>query len=238
MAATMADAARDEWEIFDESVPFLGGIYGPQKVRMAVVGLGGGRLLVITPGTPMTQERWSALEKWGTPAFLLAPNHFHNLGVREWVGRYPSVRVAAHPTALPRLKKRLPEIAWEDLTGLTDALPKGMRLFSPPQAKQGETTLSLDTAHGRAWFVTDNLLNWDRFPKGPLGWMMWLVGFRTHLQTNPFFKRVFLTDKNEYKQWIKAELDRDPPTFFVPSHGLVLRGPDVADRLRAATEHA
>jgi len=56
--------------------------------------------------------------------------------------------------------------------------------------------------------------------------------------TNPIFKRLFLKDKAAYKAWVSAELDRDRPTLFVPSHGDLLRGADVVDRLRAATDAA
>ena len=58
--------------------------------------------------------------------------------------------------------------------------------------------------------------------------IMKLLGFRTGLMTNPFFKRLFLSDKAAYKAWMLAELERDPPVLFVPSHGAPLRGADLA----------
>jgi hypothetical protein len=234
----MAGEAGAPWEIYDETLPFLGAKYGPQRVRMAVLGLGGGGLLVVSPGVPVSDAQWEALAKYGTPRFLLAPNHFHNAGIAAWKARFPEVRVAAHPRALKRLRKKVPGVDFEDLTGLTAALPEGMRLVSPPMAKQGETWVSVKTKEGVAWFMTDNLMNEERIPGGAMGFGMKLLGFRAELQTNPFFRRIFLEDKAGYKAFVNAELDRDSPSLFVPSHGSPLRGPDVVSRLRAATDSA
>lgn len=234
----MARPDDSTWEVYDDARPFLGGIYSKQRVRMAVIGLGDGGLLVVSPGAPTSDARFEALAKWGTPRFLLAPNHFHNGGIAAWKARFPDATVVAHERALARLRKKVPGVQFQDLTALRAALPEGVRVFSPPMAKQGETWVSLKTADGTGWFVTDGLLNEERMPGGPLGLLMKVIGFRAGLLTNPFFKRFFLTDKAAYKAWVAEELERDKPTLFVPSHGTVLRGPDVGDRLRAATDAA
>jgi hypothetical protein len=234
----MARAVDDTWEIYDEATPFAGARYGSQRVRMAVIGLGGGALLVVSPSESLSEPLLAELSRWGTPRFLLAPNQFHTLGLRPWKERFPDARIVAHPRAHARLRKKLAGIAVEDLAPLEAALPEGMRLFGPPMAKQGETWVSLKTKEGTAWFVTDAIMNEERLPRGPLGLLMRLLGFRAELITNPFFKRMFLEDKAAYKAWVSAELDRDPPALFVPSHGAPVRGPDVRDRLRAVTEAA
>jgi glyoxylase-like metal-dependent hydrolase (beta-lactamase superfamily II) len=234
----MARPDDDTWEVYDEDRPFLGGVYSKQRVRMAVIGLGNGGLLVVSPGAPTSDARFEQLAKWGTPRFLLAPNHFHNGGIATWKARFPQATVVAHERALPRLRKKVPGVELQDLSALQAALPEGVRLFSPPMAKQGETWVSVKTTEGTAWLVTDGILNETRLPGGPLGLLLRVFGFRTELLTNPFFKRFFLTDKAAYKVWVREELERDRPTLFVPSHGAVLRGPDVADRLRAVTDAA
>jgi len=228
----------DTWEIFDEALPFAGAVYGPQRVRMAVIGLGDGGLLVVSPGLPVSDEGWAALARLGTPRFLLAPNHFHNAGLAGWKARFPGATIVAHPRAQARLRRKVPGVAIEDLEPLAAALPAGVRIFSPPSAKQGETWVAAQTGAGVAWFVTDGLVNESRLPRGVLGLLMRVLGFRTGLITNPFFKRMFLADRAAYKAWVAAELERDAPTLFVPAHGAVLRGPEVAAQLRAATDAA
>ena len=234
----MARAGDETWEIYDEALPFAGTLYGPQRVRTAVIGLGGGALLVVSPGAPLSEARWEKLVAWGTPRFLLAPNHFHNGGIAAWKERFPGATVVAHPRAHARLRKKVPGVAIEDLSVLEAALPSGVRVFGPPMAKQGETWVSVKTSEGTAWFVTDGVLNEERLPGGPVGLFMRLLGFRTGLMTNPFFKRLFLADKAAYKVWMGGELDRDPPVLLVPAHGVPVRGPDLSSRLRAVTDAA
>ena len=227
----------DRWDIYDDALPFAGAKYGPQRARMAAIGIGDGGLLIVSPGVPMSDAGWEALARLGTPRFLLAPNHFHNAGLAAWQARFPEAKIVAHPRALPRLRKKLPGLTIADLAPLVAALPTDIRVFSPPMAKQGETWVSIATQHGVAWFVTDALVNEERL-RGAMGLFMRLMGFRTGLMTNPFFKRLFLSDKAAYKAWMLAELERDRPTLFVPAHGAVLRGTDLVDRLRAATDAA
>ena len=234
----MTRSEQDTWEVYDQSLPFAGARYGVHAVRMVVVGLGGDALLVVSPGVPCSEARWEQVARWGKPRFLLAPNHFHNWGIRAWKDRFPDATVVAHPRAQRRLRRKLPGIPLEDLSVLEAALPRGVRLLSPPMARQGETWVSAPTPEGTAWFVTDGILNLTHLPPGLLRVVFWLLGYRTGLMTNPLFKRAFLTDQAAYKAWVEAELDRDRPVLFVPSHGTVLRGNEVSDRLRGVTRVA
>lgn len=229
----MAAKVVESWEVFDEALPFLGAVYGPQRARMAVLGLGGGDLLVVSPGVPVAEEGWAKLSAWGTPRFLLAPNHFHNAGLAPWKERFPGATVVAHPRALPRLRKRLPGLELHGLEALEAALPDTIRIFGPPSARQGEVLVSAKIAGGAAWFVTDAIVNQERLPGGATGLVMRLAGFRAELMTNPFFRRFFMGDRAAYRTWLSAELDRERPVLFVPSHGAPLRGPEVTERLQA-----
>jgi len=223
-----------EWEVLDDELPLLGARYGRVHVRMIAVGLGGGRLLVVSPAEPLDAAMFEELERHGKPRWLLAPNHFHNAGLVPWRRRYPDVRVAAHPRARPRLMKKFPELGTiEDLDALRAELPEGVRLFGPPMAKQGETFVSAKTKHGTAWIVCDAIVNDRKYP-----WWMGLFGFRPGLMTNPFFKRLFLEDKAGYKRWLLEELSKDPPSLLVPCHGQVARGPDLVEQLRRITNEA
>ncbi|WP_146646893.1 hypothetical protein [Labilithrix luteola] len=234
----MTMSARDSWEVFDDERPFAGVIYGRQRVRTVVIGIGDGGLLVFSPGVPLAERLWSELEAWGRPRFLLAPNHFHNAGLATWKSRYPTARIVAHPTALRRLRKKVPGVEIDDLTVLEAALPAGVRVFSPPSAKQGETFVSVATKDGPAWVSCDAIINERRLPGGLAGTAIRLLGFRAGLMTNPVFKRIFVRDKSAYKDFVLGELDREAPRMFVPCHGDPLRGDDVASRLRAITSAA
>ena len=224
-----------EWEILDEQRPLLTAIYGDRHVRMAAVGLGDGTLCVVTPGPGVSEETFAALERFGRPRFLLAPNHYHNMGIPSWKARFPDATVIARPDAHARLRKRCPGIPIEGLEGLSSP---HIRVFGPPMATQGETWLSMDTAAGRAWFVTDGIINETNLGGGPVSWFLRAAGFRTELMINPFFKRLFVKPKAAYLDWLRDELDRDPPALFIPCHGAILRGPDLVPRLLAAVDAA
>jgi hypothetical protein len=224
------------WEIFDEGARFAGMSYGPQRVRMVAVGLGPGELLLVSPGVPRGEEFRTLLSRWGTPKFLLAPNHFHNAGLGWWKKEFPDATVVAHARAQKRLRKKVSGVPIEDLSRLEAALPEGVRIFSPPMTKQGETMVSVRIGDGRAWFVTDAMVN-PKLP-GAVGFAMKVLGFREKLMTNPFFKRFFVTDLAGYKAWVSAELARDKPILFVPSHGATIHGPDVTQQLRDAVAAA
>lgn len=234
----MSEPSSDTWEIFDDRLPFAGTLYSKGTARMVVIGLGGGELLVVSPAARLGEARWAQLERWGRPRFLLAPNHYHSLGLTAWKERYPEVTIVAHSTALPRLRKRLPGLTFSELDVLQAALPPEVRVFSPPQAKQGETWVSVKTGEGVAWFVTDGILNLERLAGGPMGLLLRLAGFRARLMVNPLLKRLFLRDKAGFKTWVTRELERDRPVLFVPAHGAPLRGPGVSDQLLAAVAAA
>jgi len=234
----MARESNKTWEIYDAEVPFAGAVYGPQRARMAVIGLGGGALLVVSPADTLSDAQWDQLARWGTPRFILAPNRYHTVGITAWKERFPAAAVVAHPRAHARLRKKVPGVAIDDLAPLEAALPQGVRIFSPPMAKQGETWVSVKTRDGAAWFVTDGIVNQERLPGGPVGLFLRLVGFRTRLMVNPFFKRLFLSDKAAFKAWASAEIEKDTPALFVPSHGAPLRGLDLRARLEAAIDEA
>lgn len=221
------------WEVYDEGAKLLGATYGKEQVRMVALGLADGGLVVFSPGRRCAEAR-EALAKWGTPRFLLAPNHFHNAGLAEWAAAYPEARVVAHPRAHARLKKKVPSLERVDgLDGLAAALPPGARVFGPPMAKQGETWLAVERDGLSALVVCDSVVN---LPEVALPF--WLLGFRAKLMTNPFFKRLFLENKSAYKRWMNDELAAHPPTLFLPCHGGVLRGAEVARELARVTDEA
>lgn len=224
------------WEVFDQERPLLGAIYGRQRVRMFAFGLKGGGLCVVSPGTGVTEEQYAALERFGKPRFLLAPNHYHNGGLAPWQAKYPEAKVVSYPRGIPRLQKQVPGVSILGLEELQAALPEGVRLLIPTMAKQGEAWISAKTSQGTAWYTVDGIINEPRLPKGPVGWLMWVLGFRAGLTINNFFKRVFLEDKKAFKAWLLEQLSQDQPTLLIPSHGRVLRDPELTKKLTAIAE--
>ena len=222
-----------EWEVLDEQLGLLAATYGRGQARTVALRLRDGGLVVWSPGSRADVAR-SALAKWGKPRFLLAPNHFHNLGLDEWKAAYPEARVVAHPTAHARLKKRIAaarDVA--DFGALQRELPEGVRLISPPTAKQGETWLSVNRGELRALAVCDAITNMEE-----VTWAFRVLGFRAELMTNPMFKRLFLTNKPHYREWASTEIASVGPNVFIPAHGRIARGAEIAAELQRVTQIA
>lgn len=228
----MTGAAADPWETLEASPPLLVATYGKAKVRMTAVGLPGGGFVVTSPGSRSAAAR-EALAARGPVRFLLAPNHFHNAGLAEWQQAFPDALVVAHPTAIPRLRKQVPGVTIGELDALEAALPEGVRLLSPPMARQGETWIAAKGPGLSALIVCDAWVNLEQVT---LPYR--LVGFRPTLMVNPLFKRLFLRSKDGFQAWAGRELEALAPTLLVPAHGAVLRGDDVAAALLGATRSA
>ena len=228
----------DDFEIFDTAIPFIGARYGAIKARMVIVGLRDGGVVVVSPGAPLTDAWVQQIAAYGPVRFLLAPNHFHNAGLAAGKARLHDTVVVAHPRAIPRLSRKVSGVHFEGLDVLERALPDGAHLLCPPMAKQGEVRLSLLTQAGRTWFVTDGIANERRLPGGPFGLFMKLQGWHTGVIVNPFFKRLFVTDKKAFVAWTREQLTREKPGFFVPAHGGVVSGDDVVVQITAALDAA
>lgn len=222
-------AATDPWVELDAALPLLAATYGKARVRMTAVGLAGGGFVVTSPGSRAAAAR-DALAARGPVRYLLAPNHFHNAGLAEWQAAFPDARVVAHPTAIPRLRRKVPGVAIGDLDELRRALPEGVRLLSPPMARQGETWLAARRPGVSALVVCDAWVNLET-----IDWKHRIVGFRGGLILNPLFKRLFLRSKSDFQAWAAREIAELSPDLFVPAHGAIVRGEEVARELLRVT---
>lgn len=220
----------DPWLELDGSLPLLAATYGKAGVRMTAVGLEGGGFAVVSPGTRGDAAR-KALATRGPVRFLLAPNHFHHAGLADWQAALPAAQVVAHPTAIPRLRKQVPGVTIADLEALRAALPEGVRLVSPPMARQGETWIAVKRPGSSALVVCDAWVNLE-----VVDWKHRLVGFRPGLMLNPLFKRLFLRSKADFQSWAARELADLRPDLLVPAHGAVIRGEGVMAGLLRVTE--
>ncbi|MBM4369909.1 MAG: hypothetical protein FJ102_27110, partial [Deltaproteobacteria bacterium] len=109
--------------------------------------------VISAPPSPGAGEL-AELEALGQPTVLLAPNHFHNLGLRGFSERFPGAVAVSTPLARPRLLAKS-GVATGGLEALAERLPAGVSVVVPPGTKQGECWLRFDTPSGVAWLVTD-----------------------------------------------------------------------------------
>jgi hypothetical protein len=159
------------------------------------------------------------------PVALLAPNHYHNLGLAHW-------KLPAHASALARVRlARQTPVAVTGLEALEARLPPNVSLLLPAGTRNGEVWLRVAGPDGVTWIVGDAFFNigsawtlWSSFLRATLGAPGLAVG-----QT---FLWVGLADRPAYGQWVLEQLLTDRPVRIVPCHGAVAEGPDLASTLR------
>ena len=229
------------WTLLDSETRLLTRSYwfnrGAQA-RMAVVGLGTGELLAISPACGLSKEDFDALRQHGEVTAIIAPNGFHYMGLPEWRRAFPSARVYCPDNARKRIAKKCPDAGkLESLAALSRRLPSHVRVLDVPHQKIGEAWLEVDTKAGPTWYVSDSCFSMPELPKH------WLFGriFKwtksaPGLRINGLGKMMFVTDKPGYKAWFLRELDRGAPTTLMTAHGDVVRGADLGERLRTLAQ--
>lgn len=204
-------------------------------LRSVAVRLAGEGLLLFSPIRKLGPEAHAQLATLGKPAFLLAPNHYHNVGIKEHAGLYPDALLACSAAATRRLEKVV-GLEFGNLEKLVAALPPHVRVIEPPTLKNGEVFLSVETSRGRAWIVCDGFANLKEHPSGLTGLFCRTMGISHGLRVSQTFLWVGPSDRRLYREFVLDELRRAPPRILVPSHGEVLEADDLADRLKTLVE--
>ncbi len=177
-----------------------------------------------------------ATKALGEPQILLAPNHFHNLGLAPHVKAFENTRIVAAAPAHKRLQAQTGGLLPEPLSLLQAQMPNHARILEPPGTKSGETWIEVDTSKGRIWVICDAFFNVHQAIGGVKGAFLKLIQVTPGLQIGKTFPWLALKDKNAYKKWLLERLEEGPPVVLVPSHGEILRDKALGDRLRTLTQ--
>ena len=120
-------------------------------------------LLLTSPTSDMSDSAHAKLKQIGLPRFLLVSNHYHTLGVDEFVSRYPSVRVLCSEVAKQRLTHKLQNLL-RHLETAPEYLPSELRKLEPAGTKTGGVWVELQK--DKAWAVADAFFNLLQDPRG------------------------------------------------------------------------
>lgn len=179
-----------------------------------------------------TAGRLAALRDFGLSklGLVVAPNHFHYLGVPDLLREHPEVGVVTSPTAARRLRGKLKRDL-SPLDALRERLPKGVSVLEPPGLKTGEIWLSAQTSRGLAWIVCDAFFHVTHEVRGAMGWALKLTATVPGLRIGNTFRWMALGDRRAYREWLEAQLRDEPPRVLIPSHGDVLEDDDLGGKL-------
>ena len=203
-------------------------------LNTTAVRLADGRSAIISPTARLSDVVHDELiAKIGEPAFLVAPNHYHWLGIPEWHERYGGARVVASPTAALRLRKNLKgKVSCETLEPLVGALPSSMDILVPKGTRNGEIWLRAEGGAGEVlWAVSDAWFNAPENPNGLFGLLCRIVGVSPGFRIGRTWLVVGLRDNAVYFDWVLQQLKNSPPTRLAVSHGETLDTPDIAAML-------
>ena len=195
-------------------------------LRTVALELPGGGTCVVSPTRGIDPAL--LVERAGDVRYLLAPNHFHYLGIAPWLERCPRAVPVCGRIALPRLTKKV-EVPWTDLEELSAALPEDASVLEPEGTRNGEVWLRV----GSTLIVCDAFFNLPEMPTGALGIFCRLTDTAPGLKIGSTWKYLALSDRAKYVAWIESVLEHHPPERLVASHGAIAEGTDLADRIRA-----
>ena len=201
-----------------EPVPGLSTIHEARGKTLGAfaVRLKAGGICVFSPVAGLTDAVKESLLALGDVTILFAPNHYHNMAVREYAAAFLNARLLAPAAAIPRLKK-VTGLSFAAADALADELPRGAALLAPEGLKTGEAWLRVREKKTTAWIVV------DAFCGPPSG-----AGGPDLLKTFPKFG---VGDRDRYVAWVERQIRRDKPTSLLTCHGRSVHDAALPDKL-------
>jgi len=193
----------------------LSGVYSVHKgnLRSVAIVLRDRSLCVISPIEGVPATAYNSLEAVGEVNHVLAPNHYHNKGIAEFLKIYPDAKTYSSAAAADRLKKQT-GIKFGSLETLRKQLRKGISFLEPDGLKTGEVWLRFSNPQVTAWLVVDSFC-------GPKLKKQEIEADTPELLTT--FPNYGVADAAEYGSWVEEQLRKDTPTLLVPCHGSIVR---------------
>lgn len=205
-----------------EPVPGFPGVFSARKgeLRCVAIQLQSGGLCLYSPVAGISEDATQSLADVGNVTHLLAPNHYHNKGLAEYVKAFPDAMLCCTEGARPRLSKQT-GLAFEVLSPTTLPLPEGVRLVATVGLKTGEVWVEVVTQNACLWIVTDAF-------SGPKGKQDFVGNQPDLLGTFPKFG---VSDRLVYTTWLRGAIQAARPTALLPCHGAAVAGETLADDL-------
>lgn len=202
-------------------------------LRMLALRLNDGSLMIYSPIPLKKDESFRKLEELGQVSFVLAPNHFHNLGIKPFKKRYPGLRFVASDAAIPRLQKVTNE-NFGQLTNIIPLLPSGVAVIEPEALKAGELWMTVQSQDkGSILIVCDAFFNMPSVKKSVFGGILWLTGGAPGLRISRVFRIFGMQNRAAYRKWVEHLLGAFPPDVLIPSHGAICVRKNLAEELLA-----
>lgn len=191
------------------------------NLRCTAIRLRSGGLCLFSPVKGLGDAALASLAALGAVEALLAPNHWHNMGLHGYVKAFPDVPLYASPAARGRLEI-VTQLRFSDTANLQEHLPREIAIISPTGLKTGEVWLSIAGPKQRAWLVVDAFSGAKITRPGGFG----------ELELLKTFPKFGLGDRAIYLPWLERQIEADRPTMIVPCHGAISADPRLPEKIR------
>jgi hypothetical protein len=177
--------------------------------RMTVVRLADGRLIIYS-AIALDDAQMRVLEDFGTPAFMVVPNHLHRNDARIWKDRYPKLEVVAPAGS----KKAVEEVVPVDSTQ-PDFGDPSVRFATVAGTRERDSVLECEDETGIT-LITNDIIG--HMPQGA-SWFLRFAGFAGDKPRIPRVVRLAVVrDKqalrSQFENWAARNITR-----IVVSHG-------------------
>ena len=227
------NATPHGWKIFDARTPILTYEYsfGPGTATSLAVG-GKDGLVIVSPPCRVAAGVFDDLSPYGPVRALVASNAFHYLGLPEWKARFPDAALFAPAQSIARVERQSKLSGIRPVAEATAIAGARLELVDMPHYKTGELLVKMNTPRGRAWYVTDIVMNIPVLPRNLIVKSIFRVTKSgPGLCFNNFAPLFMVADKSALKRWLYAESQRDPPRYLIPPHGPVVDCPAGDDKV-------
>ncbi|WP_141731687.1 hypothetical protein [Oligoflexus tunisiensis] len=200
-------------------------------LRMVALRLDHGKLLVYSPLPLKKDEDFRKLDELGEVAVVLAPNIYHNLGIKPFRQRYPKVQLLASSSAIPRLRKVTGE-TFATPDSIAALLPSAVAIVEPHGLKNGEVWMSIRGPNGEGILVVGDAYFNMSAPKGRLFHaVLRLTGAGPGFRVSRVFHMIGIQDRAAYRAWLDQLMKFVRPKVLIPCHGAIHRSENLGAEL-------
>jgi hypothetical protein len=173
--------------------------------------------LVIYSAIALEEREMEALERFGSPTFLVVPSDRHRLDAKIWKERYPQLLVLTPQGA----REKVNEVVPVDATQF-DFRDASVRFLTVPGTEGHEAALVIASEGGTTLVVNELIWNVDNRP-GFGGWLMRIAGMTgEEPRIPPFTAMLDIKDKpalrEQLEEWAKLYSLRR----IIVSHGDII----------------
>lgn len=184
-------------------------------------------LCLYSPVAALAGADGTFLDNLGGVSVLLAPNHYHNKGLKSHSEQHPGAERVCSEAAKPRLCK-ITGLSFKTLETLRVQLPESMQILHPEGLKTGEVWMQIQHGETVAWIVTD-AFSADRLPPREFNTVPSMLGA---------FPKFGVMDAPKFKSWVAQQIAKQAPNLVLPCHGAPVRHPNLGEQLLTLLDRA